>query len=82
MNVNVNVTGRKLNIGQPNHLIVQNIGSQPVFIARSSASIAARGIRLEAGDALEMTEPLSDGGNDYYVATASGTSSVRVLIWN
>ena len=79
MNVNVNVTGRKLNIGQPNHLIVQNIGSQPVFIARSSASIAARGIRLEAGDVCVV---MVTAENDYYVATASGTSSVRVLIWN
>ncbi len=82
MNVSVNVTPRVLNLGQPNHAIVQNIGNQPVFLARGSSNVAARGLRINAGDAIELVEPLSDGGNDYFVATASGTSSVRLLLWN
>jgi hypothetical protein len=82
MNVNVTTTAALLALDTPKNVIIQNVGDADVYLARGSSNVVTRGLRLASGDAIEIADPLGDSGRPYYVATATGSSNLRVLVWS
>ena len=77
--MNVTVTPVVVPVGRTRVPVIQNLGPEPVFVARGNADVTGTGIRLAVGDAFELPNELGVGGPDLYMATATGTSDVRVI---
>lgn len=62
--------------------LVQNLGSQAIYLARSQAACTTTaGVKLGAGEALSFDAPVRsyNGGTGIWVRTASSTADVRIL---
>jgi hypothetical protein len=77
--MNVSTTPVEVPVGKDKVPLIQNLGPEPVYVARNAANILTSGIELLEGDALELVAPVFEGGGPVFVATSSGTSDVRVL---
>lgn len=68
-----------LPIGADKIPLIQNLGPEPVYIARSDVDMLDLGIKLNMGDAFETANEVRQGGTTLYAVTASGTSDIRII---
>ena len=75
----VSTTPVQVPVGDRDLPLIQNLGSDVVYVGNVPETLLTTGVKLSIGDALEMAATLVEAGGPLWVRAETGTSDIRIL---